>query len=131
MSNDNRTTTSIDARTIERSQWPSFLDQFTRENRGAHASLEILNQDLGDQFEIEDRPFQGVSADLKDNEDTVWMMFGETPEDRVSHSIRNVQAIRLIPPSSDRGAILEVEGRGEALTILHLSLPGELALPPG
>ena len=42
---------------ISRDQWIKFLDEFTRQNRGAHAQLEVLGADPGRFVEIEDRPF--------------------------------------------------------------------------
>ena len=32
---------------VTRDQWIPFCAQFTRENRGAHAVLEVLGDDLG------------------------------------------------------------------------------------
>ena len=59
-------------------QWIPFLADFTRENRGAHARLTIIGAeaDMGAQVETENRPFDGVSADVKDRERTVWITFG-------------------------------------------------------
>jgi hypothetical protein len=51
---------------IEPDRWIPFLAEFTRENRGAHARLEVLAVDQGYQVETENRPFDGVSADAKD-----------------------------------------------------------------
>src|SRR3989442_15182805 len=93
---------------ISRDQWIKFLDEFTRQNRGAHAQLEVLGADPGRFVEIEDRPFDGISADVKDGEDAVWMLFGSTPEDRLTHGIQSVTAIRVRPPAGRAGAALEV-----------------------
>ncbi len=117
--------------TLERSEWISYLAQFTRENRGSHAWLEIIGGELGDQFQVEDRPFDGIAADLKDNEDAVWIAFGTTPDDHIAHSIQQVTAIRVMPATAQRGAIIHVEAKDGVRTILRLSLPEEYALPPG
>jgi hypothetical protein len=69
------------AQGIERDQWGPFLAGFTRENRGAHARLEVLGSDVGYQVETENRPFDGVSADVKHGEDVVWIAFGSTTDD--------------------------------------------------
>ena len=117
---------------IEQSQWIPFLDTFTRENRGAHARLEIIGLDVGDQVETGDRPFQGVSADVrKSDEPAVWITFGATPEDHLTHGVHNVKVIRALPAEGDEGPVLEVEGSDGTKTVLELSLPGEYALPPG
>src|ERR1700688_1200713 len=64
-----------------------FLADFTRRNRGAHARLEVLGGDVGYQVETEDRPFDGVAADVKDAENTIWFSFGSTPSDHLAHGV--------------------------------------------
>jgi hypothetical protein len=60
---------------------------FTRENRGAHAVLKVLGEGAGRQVATEDRPFDGISADAKDGENTVWIAFGSTPDDLFTHGV--------------------------------------------
>ena len=57
-------------RDVAQDRWTPFLAEFTRENRGAHARLTIIgvNTEVGVRVETENRPFDGVSADLKDGE---------------------------------------------------------------
>jgi hypothetical protein len=51
----------MNMREIEPDRWIPFLAEFTRENRGAHARLEVLAADQGYQVETENPPFDGVS----------------------------------------------------------------------
>ena len=119
------------AQAISEEQWVPVLAQFTRENRGAHARLEVIGVDeIGYAVETEDRPFGGVSADTKDRERAVWFTFGETPKDHLTHGIQNVSVIRIIPSTSNRGAVLEVEATDGSRTVLTLSRPEEYELPP-
>ncbi len=113
-------------------RWIPFLTDFTRENRGAHARLEIVgaDTDVGYQVETDHRPFDGVSADVKDNERTVWIHFGSTPDDHIAHGVHEAAAIRTLPPTGKTGAVLEVEAADGTKTILELTLPEEYALPP-
>jgi hypothetical protein len=116
---------------VDRAQWITFLAQFTRENRGAHARLDVLGPDVGYQVETEDRPFDGIGADAKDNEDAVWIYFGSTPDDHLAHSIQNVTAIRVRPPTGRMGAAVLIEAQDGTKTLLELSRPEDYALPPG
>jgi uncharacterized protein DUF5335 len=118
---------------IHLDRWVPFLAQFTRENRGAHARLEIVgpDNDIGYQVQTDDRPFDGVSSDIKDREREVWIAFGSAPENHLSHGIPNAVAIRVLPPSERSGAVLEVESADGTRTILDLSHPESYALPPG
>lgn len=113
-------------------QWIPFLAVFTRENRGAHARLEIVGADteVGYQVQTEGRLFDGVSADIKDRERAVWIAFGSTPADHLTHGVQSATVIRTLPPSETRGAVLEVEAADGTKTILDLTKPEEYALPP-
>src|SRR5437016_3608344 len=80
---------------ITSDRWIAFFAEFTRENRGAHARIEVLGADLGYQVETEDRPFDGISTDIKDGERTVWMTFASTPDDHMTHGVHNAAAVRV------------------------------------
>jgi Family of unknown function (DUF5335) len=118
---------------IPEKEWIPYLAEFTRENRGANARLEIVGADkeVGYQVETEDRPFDGVAADIKDRERTVWIAFGSTAEDHLTHGVHGAAAIRVLPSTEARGSVLEVEAADGTKTILELTLPESYALPPG
>ena|ERR1700733_2267645 len=107
-----------------------FLERFTRENRGAHASLEVLTSDVGDQVKRGDRPFDSVAADVKDGENVVWITLGSTADDHLTHSVHNVTLIRALPLTNQQGAVLEIEADDGTKTLLGLSQPEAFALPP-
>src|SRR5437899_2649856 len=113
-----------DTQQIERAQWIPFLTEFTREYRGAHARLDVLGEGVGYQVETENRPFDGVAADVKDGEHAVWITFGSKPEDHLAHGIHSVTAIQVLLPTTSRlGAVLEVEARDGSKTVLELTRP--------
>jgi hypothetical protein len=119
------------ARKLEPREWASFFNDFTRENRGAHAQLEVIGGEVGYQVETENRPFDGVAADLKDGERAVWITFGSTPADHLNHGVRDISAIYMIPRTETTGAVLEIEADDGTRSLLTLSQPGAYALPPG
>lgn len=116
---------------IEANQWESFLSEFTRRNRGAHAWLEVMGEGVGYQMETEDRQFDGVAADVKDSERSVWISFASTTEDHIAHGVPLVTAIYWRDATGRSGEALEVESENGTKTILQLSRPEEYALPPG
>lgn len=121
---------SIPTQHIGKEQWSAFFADFTRENRGAHARLEVLGSEVGHQVLTEDRPFDGISADLKDGEQSVWITFGSTTEDHFTHGVHNVTAIQVRSPVGESGAALEIIARDKTATLLELSRPEAYALPP-
>jgi hypothetical protein len=128
--NQSTTLPTQQTREIPSDQWITFLAEFTQENRGAHARLEVVGPDAGYQVETEDRPFDGISADTKDGERTVWIAFGSTPENHLTHGIHNATAIRLGPKTERKGDVLAVEAQDGIRTLLELTNPLAYALPP-
>ena len=120
-----------DTQEIPANQWMTFLTEFTHENRGAHARLEVLGPDVGYQVETENRPFDGIASAIKDGEHEVWITFGSTPGDHLTHGISNVRAIRVRPPVGESGPAVEVVAQDGTRTVLELSRPDEYALYPG
>jgi hypothetical protein len=114
---------------ITEDQWIPFLAEFTRENRGGHARLEVLGTD-SEHYVIEDRPFEGISSDTKDGEHAVWIDLGSTRDDHVTHGVQKVTAILARLPAPPSGAALEIISSDGTRTLVQLSLPGEYALPP-
>jgi len=97
-------------------QWTPFLATFTRENRGAHARVEVFGGEVGYQVETENRPFDGISADVKDNERIVWMSFGWN-DDHLTHGVHSAASIRMRPPVGELGAALEAESKDGTKTL--------------
>jgi hypothetical protein len=112
-------------------QWTKFLAEFTRDNRGAHARLEVLGTDPGRVVVTDDRHFEGISADSKDGERNVWITFSDTPGDHFTHSTQSVTAILVRPPTESTGPALEIEAKDGTRTLLLLTRPEAYALPPG
>ena len=96
-------------RDIPANEWIPFLAFFTRENRGAHAVLEVLEEGVGRQVATEDRPFDGISADAKDGENTVWIAFGSTPDGLFTHGVHGATAIRVHPAAVSEAEINRID----------------------
>lgn len=107
-------------------QWTPFLAEFTRENRGSHARLTIIgaDTDTGSQVETENRPFDGVSADVKDRERTVWISFASDASDHMTHGVAGAKAIRTLAAVEGGGTVLEVESADGTKTLLELATEG-------
>src|SRR5438105_15208775 len=83
-----------ETRTIEPDQWIAFLAEFTLQNCGAHARLDVMGPEVGHQVETENRPFDGVSADMKDGARNIWITFGSSLNNHFTHGIEGVTALR-------------------------------------
>lgn len=112
---------------VSKDRWIPFLAEFTRENRGAHARLEVLGTEF-DHYVVEDRPFEGISSDIKDGEHAVWIDLGTTPEDHLTHGVQNATTILVRFSAPPLGPALEIISKDGTRTLLQLSLPEEYAL---
>ncbi len=131
MSKSSTLANQINTREIHIDEWILFLAAFTKENRGAHGRLEVVGPDTDAGYEVrtEDWPFDGVAADVKDRERTVWIAFGSTPENHLTHGVHNATIIRVVPATEEAGPVLEVEAADGTKTILELTKPEDYALP--
>jgi hypothetical protein len=109
---------------ISPDRWNAVLSAVTRENRGAHGRLEVVGPNVGYQVETEDRPFDGIAADVKDRECIVWIHFGE-----LRHGVHGVSAVRMVPRIGESGPVIEVEDEDGVKTILTLGDPEAYRLP--
>jgi Family of unknown function (DUF5335) len=119
-----------DTITVPRDLRIAFLADFTRNNRGAHARLEVLGPDVGYQVETANRPFDGIVPNAKDGEDAVWIIFGSTPDQHLTHGVHGVTAIRVRLASAVHGAAVLVEAQDGTKTLLEFSRPEDYELPP-
>lgn len=85
---------------IERNQWKTFLDEFSKRNQLRATRLEVVG-DIGAQEEEEFLPLLGVSFDTKgDAAGSVEIILGgETVADprHMTHSVSNVERILSDP----------------------------------
>jgi Family of unknown function (DUF5335) len=112
-------------------KWREFFTKITKEYRGAHAKVEVMGGETGYNVMTEHRPFDGISADTKDGESSVWITFENTPsEPNVSHGVHHVTFVRVLSPGETTGAVVEIEANDKTRTLLSLSRPGDFELPP-
>jgi len=106
---------------IEKKQWKSFLDEFTKRNQLRATRLEVVG-DFGAQEEEQYLPLVGVSFERKGSAaGSVEIVLGrETPMDprRVEHLITNVKRIAPLPGTVDFEDGLAFEDHDGNKTIL-------------
>jgi hypothetical protein len=108
----------MQTRTIANSSWRTFFDSFSRLYSGSSASLEILTDDLGAQYEIEETPLRGISYDVSGLE-----LHFATREGHLVHRIEKPERIEV--EENDEGLItaVEIAPKDEPRVVLHLSAP--------
>ena len=93
----------MQTRQIPKSEWPAFLDRFSRQHEGWLVKLEIFNPDLGAQVEETGLALDGLTDEWDEAEgNTIMIMAGNEPADHVTHSIRKPTEVTL--EQTDEGA---------------------------
>lgn len=93
----------MQTRQIPKSEWPAFLDCFSRQHEGWLVKLEILNPDLGAQVEEKGLALAGLTDEWDEAEgNTIMIMAGNKPDDHVTHWINNPTEVSL--ERTDEGA---------------------------
>jgi hypothetical protein len=114
---------------IERNQWKSFLDEFSKRNRLRPTRLEVVGE-IGAQEEEEHLPFVGVSFDPKGSAagSVEITLGGETSADprHLTHTISNVQQIAPLIGATSVEEGLAMEDKDGAKTLLRFETLPEL-----
>ena len=61
----------------------------------------------------------------------MWITFGPTTTDHLSHGVHSAVAIRMLPLTEQTGAVLGIESADGTKSILYPAAPEAYALPPG
>ena len=115
---------------IERNQWKTFLEEFSKRNQLRPTSLEIIGGDIGAQEEEKSLPFIGASFETKGDEagSVEIMLGGETAADsrELTHTIRNAQ--RIVPIVGIKGLEdgLGIEDKDGVKTLLRFETLPEI-----
>jgi hypothetical protein len=107
-------------REIQREEWKTFLDMFSRQHEGWLATLEVLGPDIGAQQEAGDLPLEGITATSKDSAvESIAISLGKTPEDHITHTITEPTRVWLEQTSLGANAALEIESNDNTKTLLR------------
>jgi len=91
---------------IDKADWKSFTDQFTRMHEGWTASLEFRGPGEPARVEVDESPFRGARLEQGD---ALVLTFGEEPEEHFAHVIRAPRVLRTSEADDHSEASLIIE----------------------
>lgn len=103
---------------IQRNEWVSFFDSFSRRHRGWLVTVEMMDPEIGDQTEARDLPLEGITAELNERgPDQIEIIVGNQADSHVSNSVVDPRQVWV--KSTDEGAddVLEIKGQNETVLI--------------
>jgi hypothetical protein len=93
----------MQTRQIPKSEWPAFLDRFSRQYEGWLVNLEIFNPEFGAQVTETGLALEGLTDEWDETEgNTIMIMTGNEPDDHITHSINHPTEVSL--EQTDQGA---------------------------
>jgi hypothetical protein len=105
----------------ERSEWKEFFESLTKEYEGEGTTIEVLDQEYGDQFEAETVPLAFVMYDSKDD-DFIVAVGGKDGRYPVvlQHIIEHPQSILVARFPVQRPWVIDIVGADGSETIVTL-----------
>ena len=95
----------MQTRQIPKSEWPAFLDGFSRQHEGWLVKLEIFGSEIGAQVEATGLTLEGLTDEWNEvSGNTIIIATGSAPDDHITHSISRPTEVSL--EQTDEGADL-------------------------
>lgn len=88
---------------LSKSEWPAFLDSFSRQHEGWLVKLEILGPEIGAQVAESGLTLEGLTDEWDEvNGNTIIITTGNAPDDHITHSVNRPTEVSL--EQTDEGA---------------------------
>ena len=108
---------------IERREWPSFFDGFTRQHQGWIVTLEVFQPEMGAKLEEQDLVLVGVTAELSSTDKDkieIEIMIGDKPDRHITHTVLDPVEVNLEHTEEGANHALAIKGADDAMTLLCL-----------
>lgn len=121
--------TTMSTREILRDQWVEFFQSFTDDHsdwlvriglKGVQPKRASTGQVM-EKRQARELHLRGISADLKDNENTVTVTVGVTGDKLLRHEVQTVAHVRLIQTDAGDDSGVQIESQNGQMTTVRLS----------
>jgi|SRR5687767_15140100 len=109
---------------IPKDEWPKFLDNFSRNHEGWLVTLEIVGTELGAQVQERELALQGIVDDWDEiHGNQIVIMFGEKPDDHITHRIENPTQVSLEQTDGGADVALAIKSADGVMALLRFLSP--------
>lgn len=117
------TNTMTSTKEIQKDEWPSYFDEFSRRYEGWLVTIELLDKELGDQIEVENKPLKGITAEREGDPRVIDIFVWKTPDEDASHIIDKPTKVWVEETGEGAVAALEIESEDHGKTLLTFRSP--------
>lgn len=104
---------------IPQDRWEQFFVDYTNAHEGEPISIELLDQDFGDQPLADGAPLLGISCDTKGSrQGSIEISAGEDPSSVMTHIIDHPTHVRVAGAGS--AETIEIQAEGEPTALIRL-----------
>jgi hypothetical protein len=105
--------------TVDRNRWEQFFDQLSKDHAGDLVTVELLDQDLGDQLEGERLPFTSASFDPRNDMVVISAAGTNDGEPMLRHMIQHPSEVDVATAQPDETVLRVVAPSNTTLTHLY------------
>ena len=109
---------------IPKNEWPKFFDNFSSKHQGWSGTLEIFGTELGAQVQERELALVGIVDECDEiHGDRIAIMFGEKPDDHITHSIGRPTAVSLEQTEGGADIALAIKSADGVMALLRFLSP--------
>jgi len=106
---------------IPKNEWPKFFDNFSSKHQGWSVTLEIFGPELGAQVQERELALVGIVDEIHGNR--IVIMFGEKPDDHITHSIERATEVSLEQTEGGADVALAIKSADGVMALLRFLSP--------
>ena len=106
---------------IPKNEWPKFFDNFSSKHQGWSVTLEIFGPELGAQVQERELALVGIVDEIHGNR--IVIMFGERPDDHMTHSIGHATEVSLEQTDGGADVALAIKSADGVMALLRFLSP--------
>ena len=106
---------------IPKNEWPKFFDNFSSKHQGWSVTLEIFGTELGAQVQERELALVGIVDEIHGNR--IVIMFGEKPDDHMTHSIERATEVSLEQTDGGADVALAIKSADGVMALLRFLSP--------
>ncbi len=115
-------------RKVPKDKWKRFFDEVSKSRYQWMVNVEVIRNDIGDQYLDLGLPLNGITAEVRSDRSTIEISVGTTPDQIQSHSIANPQGVAYMSNADDAGGTIEILESDSTKTLIQILRPSPLSI---